>query len=323
MVFPEPKTLFDNYAGRGTAARTAEMNILKHMNWAGDNKIPPAMLDELGLKGYMNWDRAAYNNNLGRMTLAERSVWDSIYNPIMEDFRKKYPSMTQQDLMRWRYQRYMQDYMGTVAAVDDGVGRMLDFLQENGLDKNTIVIYTSDQGFYLGEHGWFDKRFMYEESLRTPLLVRYPAEIAGGRKSDALVQNLDFAPTLLDYAGVPIPKDMQGQSFRKLASGKEDKWRDAVYYTYYEYPSIHMVKRHYGIRTSRYKLIHFYYDVDEWELYDLQKDPEELTNMYKDPAYAPVVTTLKKKLVQLRKQYKDSDENDRKFLPKENKKALE
>jgi arylsulfatase A-like enzyme len=323
MVFPEPKTLFDNYAGRGTAARTAEMNILKHMNWAGDNKIPPAMLDELGLKGYMNWDRAAYNNNLGRMTPAERSVWDSIYNPIMEDFRKKYPSMTQQDLMRWRYQRYMQDYMGTVAAVDDGVGRMLDFLRENGLDKNTIVIYTSDQGFYLGEHGWFDKRFMYEESLRTPLLVRYPAEIAGGRKSDALVQNLDFAPTLLDYAGVPIPKDMQGQSFRKLASGKENKWRDAVYYTYYEYPSIHMVKRHYGIRTSRYKLIHFYYDVDEWELYDLQKDPGELTNVYNDPAYAPVVATMKKKLAQLRKQYKDSDENDRKFLPEENKKALE
>jgi arylsulfatase A-like enzyme len=230
--------------------------------------------------------------------------------------------MTQQDLMRWRYQRYMQDYMGTVAAVDDGVGRMLDFLRENGLDKNTIVIYTSDQGFYLGEHGWFDKRFMYEESLRTPLLVRYPAEIAGGRKSDALVQNLDFAPTLLDYAGVPIPKDMQGQSFRKLVSGKENKWRDAVYYTYYEYPSIHMVKRHYGIRTSRYKLIHFYYDVDEWELYDLQKDPDELTNVYNDPAYAPVVATMKKKLAQLRKQYKDSDENDRKFLPKGNKKAL-
>lgn len=314
--FPEPATLLDNYAGRGTAAHAAEMSILKHMNWAGDNKVPPAILDELGLKGYMGWDRSAYNNNLGRMTPAERASWDSIYNPIMEAFKKRYPSMTQEDLRRWRYQRYMQDYMGSVAAVDEGVGRMLDFLQENGLDKNTIVVYTSDQGFYLGEHGWFDKRFMYEESMRTPLLVRYPAEIAGGSQSDALVQNLDFAPTLLDYANIPVPDEMQGRSFRKLAAGKEDQWRDAVYYTYYEYPSIHMVKRHYGIRTSRYKLIHFYYDVDEWELYDLQKDPSELKNVYHDPAYATVKEMMKKKLEALRKQYKDSDANDRKFLPK-------
>lgn len=316
MQFPEPRTLFDDFAGRGTAAKSAEMNILKHMNWAGDNKVPPAILDELGLKGYMGWDRNAYNNNLGRMTPAERATWDSVYNPIMEAFKKNYPSMTQEDLMRWRYQRYMQDYMGSVAAVDEGVGRMLDFLKENGLDKNTIVVYTSDQGFYLGEHGWFDKRFMYEESLRTPLVVRYPAEIPGGSKSDALVQNLDFAPTLLDYANVPVPKEMQGRSFRKLAAGKEKQWRDAVYYTYYEYPSIHMVKRHYGIRTSRYKLIHFYYDVDEWELYDLQKDPSEMKNVYQDPAYATVKAMMQKKLEALRKQYKDSDENDRKFLPK-------
>lgn len=316
MKFPEPATLFDDFTGRGNAARTAEMNILKHMNWAGDNKVPPAMLDELGLKGFMPWDRTAYNNNVGRMTPAQRAAWDSIYDPIMADFKNKYASMSQQDLMRWRYQRYMQDYMGCIASVDDGVGRMLDFLKENGLDKNTIVVYTSDQGFYLGEHGWFDKRFMYEESLRTPLLVRYPAEIAGGRRSDALVQNLDFAPTLLDYAGVPVPGDMQGRSFRKLAAGKEKTWRDAVYYTYYEYPSIHMVKRHYGIRTSRYKLIHFYYDIDEWELYDLQKDPSELKNVYHDPAYTKVKATMKQKLDELRKQYKDSDEIDQRLLPK-------
>ena len=316
MSVPEPKTLFDDYSNRGTAARTAEMNILKHMNWAGDNKIPPAMMDELGIKEYLNWDKAAFNNNLGRMTSAERASWDSVYNPIMADFKKRYPSMTEQELMRWRYQRYMQDYLGTVAAVDDGVGRMLDFLKENGLDQNTIIVYTSDQGFYLGEHGWFDKRFMYEESLRTPLLVRYPAEIPAGTSSDALVQNLDFAPTLLDYAGVTIPKDMQGASFRKLAGGKEKKWRDVIYYTYYEYPSIHMVKRHYGIRTNRYKLIHFYYDVDEWELYELEKDPEELNNVYNDPAYATVKKTMHQKLKETRKHYKDSDENDRRFMPK-------
>ncbi|SDC10738.1 sulfatase family protein [Niabella drilacis] len=314
QTFKEPPTLFDNYAGRGTAAHTAEMNILKHMNWAGDNKIPPALMDELGIQQYLSWDKAAYNNNLGRMTPEERSTWDSVYNPIMEDFKKRYPKMTQTELMRWRYQRYMQDYLGTVAAVDDGVGRLLDFLKQNGLDENTIVIYTSDQGFYLGEHGWFDKRFMYEESLRTPLLIRYPAEIPSGRRSAALVQNLDFAPTLLDYAGIQPPQDMQGRSFRRLLNGKDTSWRDAAYYTYYEYPGIHAVKRHYGIRTDRYKLIHFYYDVNEWELYDLQKDPHELKSVYNDPAYAGTRKTMHKKLEQLRKQYGDSDQNDQRFL---------
>lgn len=314
MHIKEPKTLFDSYEGRGTAAKTAEMNILKHMNWAGDNKIPPALMDELGLKEFMSWDKAAFNNNLGRMTAEERKAWDEVYNPIMAKFKKNYPGMSQEELMRWRYQRYMQDYLGTVAAVDDGVGRLLDFLKDNGLDENTIVVYTSDQGFYLGEHGWFDKRFMYEESLRTPLLVRYPAEIPAGSTSNALVQNLDFAPTLLDYAGVEIPSDMQGKSFRKLVSQQDTTWRNAVYYTYYEYPSIHMVKRHYGIRTDRYKLIHFYYDVDEWELYDLEKDPEELQNVYNDPAYKLIQQKMHKTLSQLRKEYKDSDVNDQQFI---------
>jgi arylsulfatase A-like enzyme len=250
------------------------------------------------------------------MTAAQRATWDSIYNPIMADFKMKYHNMSKEDLMRWRYQRYMQDYLGTVAAVDDGVGRLLEFLKDNGLDENTIVIYTSDQGFYLGEHGWFDKRFMYEESLRTPLLIRYPAEIKAGQSSKALVQNLDFAPTILDYAGLAIPKDMQGKSFRGLLNGKEKQWRDAVYYTYYEYPSIHMVKRHYGIRTERYKLIHFYYDKDEWELYDLEKDPQEMQNVYNVQAYQKVREEMHHKLDEARAYYKDSDENDKKFLPK-------
>ncbi len=250
------------------------------------------------------------------MTTAERAAWDSIYNPIMADFSRKYHDMSKEELMRWRYQRYMQDYLGTVAAVDEGVGRLLEFLKENGLDENTIVIYTSDQGFYLGEHGWFDKRFMYEESLRTPLLIRYPAEIKAGQASKALVQNLDFAPTILDYAGLSIPKDMQGKSFRGLLNGKEHRWRDAVYYTYYEYPSIHMVKRHYGIRTERYKLIHFYYDKDEWELYDLEKDPQEMQNVYDLEAYRKVREQMHRKLDETRAHYKDSDENDKRFIPK-------
>lgn len=319
--YPEPATLYDNFDGRGTAAKTAEMNILKHMNWAGDNKVPPAMMDQLGLPEYMEWDKAAYTNNLGRMTKKERKAWDAVYQPIMDDFKEKYAQMSQRELLQWRYQRYMQDYLGTVAAVDDGVGKLLDFLEANGLDENTIVIYTSDQGFYLGEHGWFDKRFMYEESLRTPLLLRYPQEVKPGTTTDALVQNLDFAPTLLDYAGIKAPAAMQGASFRKLAAGQDSSWRDAVYYTYYEYPSIHMVKRHYGVRTDRYKLIHFYYDVDEWELYDLQEDPQELKNVYDEPDYADVKEQMREKLRELRMQYGDSEENDQRYLPKQRSKG--
>lgn len=314
MTVKEPATLFDDYSGRGTAARTAEMNILKHMNWAGDSKIPPALMDSLGIPEYLSWDKAAFNANLGRMDGEQRRLWDAVYNPIMNRFKTDYATMSEKELMQWRYQRYMQDYLGTVAAVDDGVGRLLDFLKENGLDENTIVIYTSDQGFYLGEHGWFDKRFMYEESLRTPLLIRYPAEIKAGVHSDALVQNLDFAPTLLDYAGIKIPSDMQGESFRKLLNGQQKRWRDAIYYTYYEYPSIHAVKRHYGIRTDRYKLMHFYYDVDEWELYDLYKDPQELKNVYQDPSYAKVRKQMHSKLKKVRKKYGDSDENNQRFI---------
>lgn len=314
-TYKEPATLFDNYEGRGTAAKTAEMNILHHMNWAGDNKIPPAMMDELGLKEYLTWDKAAYINNLGRMSVEERAAWDAVYDPIMTDFKETYAQMSDSTLMRWRYQRYMQDYLGTVAAIDDGVGRLLDFLEENELTDNTIIIYTSDQGFYLGEHGWYDKRFMYEESLRTPLLIRYPAEIKAGQSLDALVQNLDFAPTLLTYAGAEVPVDMQGESFRDLLNGKQKQWRDAVYYTYYEYPSIHTVKRHYGIRTDRYKLMHFYYDVDEWELYDLQEDPQELRNVYQEPDYQDVRAQMHDKLQETRAKYGDSDVNDRRFLP--------
>lgn len=314
MSFKEPETLFDNYEGRGTAAKTAEMNILKHMNWAGDSKITPAVMDELGIKETWNWDKNAFQREVGRMDATQRASWDSVYNPIIEAFRKAYPKMSKKELMHWRYERYMQDYLGCIASVDDGVGEVLDYLDKNGLTKNTIVVYTSDQGFYLGEHGWFDKRFMYEESFRTPLVIRYPNEIKPGTRISQLVQNLDFAPTFLDFCGVAIPKDMQGESFRNLVSGKASKWRDAVYYTYYEYPSVHMVKRHYGIATERYKLIHFYYDIDEWELYDLEKDPHEMKSVYDDPGYADVQKMMHKKLTDLRNKYGDSDANDQKYI---------
>jgi arylsulfatase A-like enzyme len=172
------------------------------------------------------------------------------------------------------------------------------------------VIYTSDQGFYLGEHGWFDKRFMYEESLRTPILMRYPKEIKAGTKINQMIQNLDFAPTFLDYANVPIPEDLQGESFRKIVSKEQSEWRDAIYYTYYEYPSVHMVKRHNGVRTDRYKLIHFYYDIDEWELFDLYADPQEMKNLYDTPKYAEIQQMMHKRFTEMRDKYGDSDELD-------------
>jgi len=276
MSFKVPETLFDTYEGRGAAAKSAEMNILAHMNWAGDSKLYPELMDELGIKETWNWDKAAFQSEVGRMNEVQRASWDSVYRPINEAFKKQYPQMSKEELMQWRYQRYMQDYLACIASVDEGVGEVLDYLDENGLAENTILVYTSDQGFYLGEHGWFDKRFMYEESFRTPMVMRFPKEIKPGTSINKLVQNLDFAPTFLDYAGVEIPKDIQGESFRKLVSGETGEWRDAVYYTYYEYPSVHMVKRHYGIATERYKLMHFYYDIDEWEMYDLEKDPQEM-----------------------------------------------
>lgn len=209
----------------------------------------------------------------------------------------------------------MQDYLATISSVDDNVGRVLDYLEESGLAENTIVVYTSDQGFYLGEHGWFDKRFIYDESFKTPLLIRWPNEIKAGTTNDEMVQNLDFAQTFLEAAGIDAPTDMQGESLIPLMKGEEEKWdRDAVYYHYYEYPAVHMVKRHYGIVTKEYKLIHFYYDVDEWELYDRKKDTQEMNNVFNDPAYAEVIKELKIKLDELRIKYKDSKELDQKYI---------
>ena len=206
----------------------------------------------------------------------------------------------------------MQDYLGCISSVDDNVGRVLDYLDESGLSNNTIVVYTSDQGFYLGEHGWFDKRFIYDESFKTPLMIRWPMKIKKGLKRNQMVQNLDFAQTFLDAAGIDALEDMQGESLLPLILGDIDKWdRDAVYYHYYEYPSVHMVKRHYGIVTEDYKLAHFYYDVDEWELYDRTLDPGEMKNLYLDPEYQDIVSDLKKRLYDLRKKYKDSEKLDR------------
>lgn len=293
--FPIPDNYFDDYSGRGTAAHTQGMGIAKYMSWGPDLKFENDPYTGQPTK---------LMNNLKRFNEAQLKAWRAAYNPRNEAFMKNKPEG--KDLAIWKYQRYMRDYLRCIKSVDDAVGDVLDYLKANGLDENTIVIYTSDQGFYLGEHGWFDKRFMYEESMRTPLLIRYPKEIKAGTVVSSLVQNLDYAPTILDYAGVPKPSEMQGESFRGLASGKDVKnWRDAIYYHYYEYPAEHHVMRHYGIRTDRYKLIHFYYDIDEWELYDLEKDPHEMRSVYNDPAYAEVQARLHKQLDELREKYKD------------------
>ncbi len=314
--FPEPATLFDTYEGRGRAAHEQEMNLLTYMNWAGDSKVFPENMDKLGIKESHPYDKAFYNTTVGRMNPEQRKVWDETYGKMNEEFMKKYPTMTNTDKMKWRYQRYMQDYLGSIASVDEGVGKVLDFLKENGLDENTIVVYTSDQGFYLGEHGWFDKRFIYDESFKTPLLIKWPAVIKAGSKNTQMVQNLDFAQTFLEAAGLTPPADMQGESLIPIFNGKGQNFRDAAYYHYYEYPSVHMVKRHYGIVTEKFKLIHFYYDVDEWELYDRLNDPKEMKNVYNDPKYTDIKADLHKRLDALRVKYKDSEALDQMYIEK-------
>ena len=312
--FPLPATLFDDYKGRGTAAGMAEMNILDHMNWAGDSKIYPEVMDDLGIPETSDWDKKGFERSVGRLNAEQRAAWDAVYGPMNERFRETYPDMSREDLMKWRYQRYMQDYLASIAAIDDGVGEVLDYLESNDLTENTLVVYTSDQGFYLGEHGWFDKRFIYEESFKIPLLIRWPGVIEPGSTSTHMVQNLDFAQTLLEAALIEAPNDMQGTSLLPIFKGEARNFRNAVYYHYYEYPAVHMVKRHYGIVTEDYKLVHFYYDVDEWELYDRKKDPMEMNNVYSDPSYAEIVGNLKGQLGALRDQYGDSPELDQYYI---------
>ncbi len=219
------------------------------------------------------------------------------------------PGLCGGELTSWKYQRYIKDYLRVVASIDDNIGRLLDYLEEEGLTDNTIVVYTSDQGFYLGDHGWYDKRFMYEESLRMPFVVRYPGNVAEGSVNDDIVINADFAPTLLDYAGVKTPDCMQGRSLVPLLDGnRPPDWRSAMYYRYFMHVATHNVYAHYGIRTERYKLIYYYMDEPsprEWELFDLDADPAELNNVYGDPAYADVVDDLKTQLKGLRAGYGD------------------
>ena len=294
-VFPLPETFYDDYEGRPAAA-AQEMSIAEDMDLIYDLKmIAPGKDSRL---------RELYESFLGRMKPDERAAWDRFYNPLIEDFYKR--DLKGRELAEWKFQRYMRDYMKTVKSLDDNVGRVLDYLEEKDLLKNTLVVYTSDQGFYMGEHGWFDKRFMYEESMRTPLIMRLPDGFSRRGDITELVQNIDYAPTFLELAGAAVPDDIQGLSLVPLLKGEHpDDWRTALYYHFYEYPAEHMVKRHYGIRTDRYKLIHFYNDIDEWELYDMQNDPHELDNLYGKEGYDELTAELKSRLLSLQEQYGD------------------
>jgi arylsulfatase A-like enzyme len=282
--YPEPATLFDNYSGRGAAVADQDMTLAKTFTERDAKLVTP-----------------------GNLTPEQKASWEAYYGPRNEAFRKA--DLKGEDLVRWRYNRYLHDYLACVKAVDDGVGKVLDYLKAEGLDKDTIVIYTADQGFYLGEHGWFDKRWIFEESLRTPLLVRWPGVTKPGSVNHDIVSNLDFAETFLDVAGLPVPADMQGRSLVPILQGKTPAdWRKSFYYHYYEYPAPHHVRPHYGVVTDQYKLVHFYKpDVNYWELYDRKKDPNELHNYYDDPAYGRIVADLKKELERLRIEVKETE----------------
>jgi len=284
VKFPEPQTLFDDYSGRGKAEHVQEMEIGKVMNDHDLKLVPPPDLNP-----------------------AQRKIWDAYYEPRNAAFRGRH--LEGRDLLRWKYQRYLHEYLATIASVDESVGRLLAYLKQAGLDQNTIVVYSSDQGFFLGEHGWFDKRWIFEQSLRAPLLIRWPGVTRPGSVNDDIVSNLDFAETFLDAAGAPVPPEMQGRSLRPILAGQTPPdWRKGFYYHYYEHPAVHNVARQYGVITDRYKLVYFYEpQFNYWELFDLKTDPLELTSVYDRPEYRQVRQELHQELDRLRAQLKVPD----------------
>lgn len=335
--FPVPETFFDDYKSRCEAAKTQKMSISNDMELVQDLK-----LEELKNDLVTPYDKLSYTflmSELGRLTPEQRAVWDKHYKLRNQQFINA--KLTGKELALWKYQQFLKDYLRCIKSVDDGVGEILKYLKDNGLEDNTMVVYTSDQGFYMGEHNWFDKRFMYEESFRTPLLIKYPKAIKPGIQSDALVQNIDYAPTFLSLAGLKKPQEMSGNSLEATFKGAKPKgWRNDLYYHYYDYPAFHMVRKHDGVRTERYKLIHFYGkggmrgattryqttpgfreynvlklinnagyvtnddDIDCNELYDLKTDPQELHNLFGKPGYEKLTDNLQKRLDSYRKKLK-------------------
>jgi arylsulfatase A-like enzyme len=297
--YPIPYTFYDDYAGRRAAAlqrmsiHTEDMDLVYDLKMADpENEIQT----RIG-----QWFR---QGEYARMTPGQRERWDAHYLPIIEDFMAA--NLSGDELSEWKFQRYMQDYLACVRSLDENVGRLLAHLEEKGLLENTLIVYTSDQGFYMGEHGWYDKRFMYEESFRTPLIMLPPKGYKRKGEINELVQNIDHAPTLLDMAGVKVPDDMHGRSLVPLLlTNKTKNWRNALYYHYHEFPGEHSVRRHFGIHDGRYKLIRFYYDIDEWEFFDLEKDPHEINNIYGHDDYGRIIEGMKSDLREMMVLYED------------------
>lgn len=295
--FTLPKTFNDDYKGR-LALQRQQITVAHDLDVRYDTKIP---CDTCAVTKVNNWAPAEYQREIERLTPEERRQWDAVFQQEYKQFKQIHDSAA---LVKFQFRRYMEDYLRCITAVDDNVGRVLQYLQQNGLAENTIVIYTSDQGFYMGEHGLYDKRFMYQESFRTPMVIRYPGKIKPHQQVQQFTLNLDIAPTLLDYAGIPIPTDMQGASMRPiLQKERTPNWRKEIYYHYYELSF--GLTRHYGIYTGRYKLMHFYQPIDTWELYDLERDGLEVKNVYGEPGYEKVVLDLKKRLRALQLKYRD------------------
>ena len=303
IKIPEPTTLFDKWEDNAPPARHQELEIDRHMDINYDLFLD-LTADYEGTPSQKRQDRSAWRN-MKKMTKDQLSSWRAFYGPRDKAFHEA--NLSGKELVRWKFQRYAKNYLRCVRGVDDSVGKIQDTLKNLKLDDNTVVIYSSDQGFYIGDHGWYDKRWMYEESLMMPLIVKWPGVTKPDSRSVQMVQNLDYAQTFLEMAGAEIPSNMQGRSLVPiLKNGKADDWRKSINYHYYENPSVHMIPRHYGIRTERYKLIHFYQFGNEWEMYDLKEDPDELTNIYGKADKKSLQKDLKEQLVAIRKFYDDN-----------------
>ncbi|WP_262709196.1 sulfatase/phosphatase domain-containing protein [Sphingobacterium daejeonense] len=278
--FPLPENFYDNYDKR-EAAKIQEMQISKDL------------LLDYDLKIFKSEEERNKEHNFYRMDIDDKQKYREYYAKVKKDY-DNHQFKNRKELTEWKYQRYMIDYLNTAESMDRNIGKVLDYLDDKNLSDNTIVIYMSDQGFYMGEHGWFDKRFMYEESFRTPMIMRYPQKINKSREVNDLLMTVDIAPTMLEIAGVEVPQEIQGESFKSIIEGGKGK-RDILYYHYYE-DGIHNVSPHFGVSDGRYKLIRFYNKVNAWELYDLSLDPREMKNLYNDPKHSSLQKRMMKKL---------------------------
>ncbi|MFN3191961.1 MAG: sulfatase [Aureliella sp.] len=299
VEIPVPENFFDDYSNRSQTLVKNEMEIDRHFDWAYDAKVRKDERGDVVLPKPDRYGTPEYN----RMNQSQKAEWDAYFGPKNKEFLERFASgeMSDKDVVLWKYRRYMRNYLSTVKAVDESVGRMLAYLDEEGLADNTLVIYSSDQGFYLGEHGWYDKRWMFEESFRMPFLVRWPNQIEAGSRPTELIQNIDYAPTFLELAGVEIPAEVQGNSLLPLMRGQSNGWRESLYYAYYELGE-HAVPQHFGVRTDRHKLIYFP-SSDEWNLFDLEKDPMEMNSVHAEDSYQAVRRTLQAEFERLRQQF--------------------